>query len=76
MAADVAYAHSKGIILGFYVLLQNPPGLTAKDEVINPDTGEGEGIACFARNNTDQPLHTARPPPHTDHPCSEPGPRW
>ena len=62
--SDVAYVHSKGLAAAFYVLLQNPPGLTAKDEVINPDTGQGEGIACFARNNTDQPLHTARPP-HT-----------
>lgn len=48
VAADVAYGHSKGLILGFYVLLQNPPGLTPENEVINPDTGNGEGIACFA----------------------------
>lgn len=48
VAADVAYGHAKGLILGFYVLLQNPPGLGPSEEVINPDTGGGEGIACFA----------------------------
>ena len=46
--ADVAYAHSKGLAVGFYVLLQNPPGLSEANEIINPDTGHGEGIACFA----------------------------
>ena len=48
VAADVAYAHARGIIVGFYVLLQNPPGLGPSQEAINPDTGRGEGIACFA----------------------------
>ena len=46
--ADVAYVHSKGLVAAFYVLLQNPPGLTEADEVIDPTTGQGEGIACFA----------------------------
>ena len=48
VAADVAYVHSKGLVANFYVLLQNPPGLTEADEVIDPTTGQGEGIACFA----------------------------
>ena len=46
--ADVAYVHSKGLVAAFYVLLQNPPGLTGENEVIDPVTGQGEGIACFA----------------------------
>ena len=46
--ADVAYAHSKGLAVGFYVLLQNPPGMSEADEIINPNTGKGEDIACFA----------------------------
>ena len=46
--SDVEYVHSKGLAAAFYVLLQNPPGLTAKDEAIDPDTGEGDGVACFA----------------------------
>jgi hypothetical protein len=48
VAGDVAYAHARGIIVGFYVLLQNPPGMGPSEEAINPDTGRGEGIACFA----------------------------
>ena len=46
--ADVAYAHSKGLVVAFYVLLQNPPNMSSADEVIDPTTGDGEGIACFA----------------------------
>ena len=48
VASDVAYAHARGIIVGFYVLLQNPPGMGPGQEAVNPDTGAGEGIACFA----------------------------
>jgi hypothetical protein len=45
--ADVAYAHSKGLATAFYVLLQNPPGMTGADEVINPDTGQGGSALKF-----------------------------
>jgi hypothetical protein len=34
--------------VAFYVLLQNPPGLGPDNEVINPATGQPEGIACMA----------------------------
>jgi hypothetical protein len=40
----VVHAHARPIP---YVP-QNPPGMTAADEVINPDNGQPEGIACFA----------------------------
>jgi hypothetical protein len=46
--ADLAYVHSKGLVAAYYVLLQNPPGMTAAEEAIDPVTGGGEGVACFA----------------------------
>jgi len=48
VAADVAYVHSKGLLASFYVLLQNPPGLGPSEEAVDPTTGRGLGIACFA----------------------------
>ena len=48
VAADVAYVHSKGLGCSFYICLQQPPNMTAADHVIDPDTGEAQGIACFA----------------------------
>jgi hypothetical protein len=48
VAADIAYVHSKNLTAGFYVLLQNPPGLTGSTEAIDPNTGGGLGVACFA----------------------------
>ena len=37
--ADVDYVHSKGIIIGGYTLMQNPPGLGGMDMCQNPDGG-------------------------------------
>ena len=48
VASDVAYVHSKGLLVSFYVLLQNPPNLTPSEEAIDPATGQGLGIACFS----------------------------
>ena len=36
------------MLTGTYVLLQNPPGLNASTEIIDPVSGQPEGIACFA----------------------------
>ncbi len=49
VASDVAYAHAHNIIVGYYVLLQNPPGMNGGNEVIDPANGQPEGIACFVR---------------------------
>jgi hypothetical protein len=46
--SDIAYVHSKGLLAAFYVLLQNPPGMTPEEQAIDPVTGQGEGVACFA----------------------------
>jgi hypothetical protein len=46
--ADHDYIHQRGMLTGTYVLLQNPPGLNASTEIIDPDDGTAEGIACFA----------------------------
>jgi hypothetical protein len=48
VAADVAYVHARNLTAAFYVLLQNPPGLNASTEAIDPNTGAGLGVACFA----------------------------
>ena len=39
MAADVAYVHAKGLIIGGYTLMQNPPGLAGADYCRSPDGG-------------------------------------
>ena len=41
--ADHDYIHAKGMLTGTYVLLQNPPGLNASTEIIDPETGQPEG---------------------------------
>jgi hypothetical protein len=41
--ADHDYIHAKGLLTGTYVLLQNPPGLNASTEIIDPETGQPEG---------------------------------
>jgi hypothetical protein len=41
MAADVAYVHSKGLLIGGYTLMQNPPGLSGDDYCQSPDGGSG-----------------------------------
>ena len=38
--ADHDYIHAKGLLTGTYVLLQNPPGLNASTEIIDPETGK------------------------------------
>lgn len=37
IADDVAYVHSKGLLIGGYTLMQNPPGLTGDDFCQSPD---------------------------------------
>ena len=39
MAEDVKYVHSKGLIIGGYTLMQNPPGLSGNDYCKSPDGG-------------------------------------
>ena len=43
VADDVAYVHSKGLIIGGYTLMQNPPGLRGRleDYCASPDGGSG-----------------------------------
>jgi hypothetical protein len=39
VTADVEYVHKKGLIIGGYTLMQNPPGLTGNDYCKSPDAG-------------------------------------
>jgi len=49
MTNAVKFAHSLNVLIGGYTLQQNPNvGLNFSTEAIDPATGKGAGIACFA----------------------------